>query len=29
MNFKPYSYQDFAINWILNHPQCAVLLEMG
>lgn len=29
MEFKPYSYQEYAINWIIGHPQCAVLLEMG
>lgn len=29
MNFKPYAYQQFAIDWIVNHKQAAVLLEMG
>ncbi len=29
MNFKPYPYQQYAENWIVSHPQCAVLLEMG
>lgn len=29
MEFVPYSYQEYAINWIIDHPQCAVLLEMG
>ena len=29
MNFKPYGYQQFAIDWIISHKQAAVLLEMG
>lgn len=29
MNFKPYQYQQVAIDWIINHKQAAVLLEMG
>lgn len=29
MNFKPYQYQQVAIDWIVNHKQAAVLLEMG
>lgn len=29
MNFKPYDYQQYAIDWIVNHKQAAVLLEMG
>lgn len=29
MIFKPYAYQQAAEDWILTHPVCAVLLEMG
>ena len=29
MNFKPYPYQQKAIDWVIDHKQCAVLLEMG
>ena len=29
MNFKPYPYQQFAIDWIVTHEQAAVFLEMG
>ena len=29
MIFTPYPYQQYAIDWILNHNQAAVLLEMG
>ena len=29
VQFTPYPYQEYAINWIIDHPQCAVLLEMG
>ena len=29
MQFKPYAYQEKAINWILNHKRCGLLLDMG
>ena len=29
MKFKPYEYQQTGINWIIEHPRCALLWEMG
>lgn len=29
MEYKPHDYQQFAINYILEHPIVAVILEMG
>lgn len=29
MKFKPHNYQQHAINFLLNHPQAALILEMG
>lgn len=29
MKFIPHNYQKFAIEFILNHPVAAVLLDMG
>lgn len=27
--FRPYQYQQTAIDWVLDHPRCALLLDMG
>lgn len=29
MDYKPHDYQQYAIDWILEHPACAVFLDMG
>ena len=29
MIFKPYDYQRTAVKWILDHPRCALFLDMG
>lgn len=29
MNFNPYPHQDAGINWIIDHPACALLWGMG
>ena len=29
MKFKPYNYQRAAIQWVLDHPRCGLLLDMG
>ena len=29
MRFKPYEYQRTAIRWVIDHPRCALLLDMG
>ena len=29
MRFKPYEYQRTAIRWVVDHPRCALLLDMG
>lgn len=29
MQFKPHRYQEFSIDWILNHERCGLLLPMG
>ena len=29
MEFKPYDYQKKGIEWILTHPRCTLLWEMG
>ena len=29
MKYVPHEYQRYAIDWIINHPVCAVLLDMG
>mgnify|MGYP007092151925 CR=1 FL=1 len=29
MRFCPHDYQQFAIDYIVNHPVAAVLLDMG
>ena len=29
MIYKPYKYQQQAIQWIIDHPQCGLLLDMG
>lgn len=29
MKFNPYDYQKTAIRWVLDHPRCALLLDMG
>ena len=29
MKFKPYNYQRAAIQWVLGHPRCGLLLDMG
>ena len=29
IEFRPYEYQRTAINWILDHPRCGLLLDMG
>lgn len=29
MHFKPYPYQQEAVNWILDRPACGLFLEMG
>ncbi len=29
MIYKPYEYQKAALKWIMNKPQCALLLDMG
>lgn len=29
MRFKPYEYQRTAIRWVVDHPRCVLLLDMG
>lgn len=29
MKFKPYKYQQEAIEWVLRHPRCGLFLDMG
>ena len=29
MQYKPYNYQRAAIQWVLDHPRCGLLLDMG
>lgn len=29
MQFKPHKYQEYSIDWILNHERCGLLLPMG
>lgn len=29
MRFKPYQYQEAAVNWIKEHPRCGLFLDMG
>ena len=29
MKYVPHEYQRYAIDWIINHRVCAVLLDMG
>lgn len=29
MHYQPHEYQRYAIQWIVDHPQCAVFLDMG
>lgn len=29
MNFKPYPYQQTAVDWVVNHPRCALFLDCG
>ena len=29
INFNPYQYQSKGIEWIIQHPECALLWEMG
>ena len=29
MKYRPHEYQQYAISYILDHPVCAILLDMG
>lgn len=29
MRFRPYDYQKAAIEWVISHPRCGLLLDMG
>ena len=29
MRYKPYEYQKTATKWIIDHPRCGLLLDMG
>lgn len=29
MRYRPYEYQKAAIQWVLDHPRCSLLLDMG
>ena len=29
MKYKPYDYQTFATNFVLEHPACGLILDMG
>lgn len=29
MDYKPHAYQQYAIDWIMDHPVCALFLDMG
>lgn len=29
MTYKPYEYQETALRWVIDHPRCALFLDMG
>ena len=29
MEYKPHAYQEYAMNFVLEHPQCGLILDMG